>query len=150
MCVFCRLLLPFRQHIFSHIVFFICIIYTIFHVFDDCSDDVDMTGYPPLRTAPAVLETKHAIFGGRRSHSPLPPIEQLWLPLLFLSVLIYLFIYLFIFSCCFFAVFFAFSFLEHFNTFQNNKISKFTVCTGGGRVVRWCWVNCQCRGVLQF
>ena len=22
--------------------------------------------------------------------------------------------------------------------------------TGGGRVVRWCWVNFQCRGVLQF
>ena len=21
---------------------------------------------------------------------------------------------------------------------------------GGGRVVRWCWVNFQCRGVLQF
>ena len=22
--------------------------------------------------------------------------------------------------------------------------------SGGGRVVRWCWVNFQCRGVLQF
>ena len=21
---------------------------------------------------------------------------------------------------------------------------------GGGRVMRWCWVNFQCRGVLQF
>ena len=21
---------------------------------------------------------------------------------------------------------------------------------GGGRVVRWCWVNFQCRGVLSF
>ena len=21
---------------------------------------------------------------------------------------------------------------------------------GGGRVVRWCWVNFQCRGILQF
>ena len=21
-------------------------------------------------------------------------------------------------------------------------------CDGGGRVVRWCWVNFQCRGVL--
>ena len=21
---------------------------------------------------------------------------------------------------------------------------------GGGRVVRWCWLNFQCRGVLQF
>ena len=21
---------------------------------------------------------------------------------------------------------------------------------GGGRVVRWCWENVQCRGVLQF
>ena len=21
---------------------------------------------------------------------------------------------------------------------------------GGGRVVRWCWVTFQCRGVLQF
>ena len=25
-----------------------------------------------------------------------------------------------------------------------------TVGHGGGRVVRWCWVNFQCRGVLQF
>ena len=24
------------------------------------------------------------------------------------------------------------------------------IYTGGGRVVRWCWVNFQCRGVLQF
>ena len=24
------------------------------------------------------------------------------------------------------------------------------VSDGGGRVVRWCWVNFQCRGVLQF
>ena len=22
--------------------------------------------------------------------------------------------------------------------------------SGGGRVVRWCWENFQCRGVLQF
>ena len=29
---------------------------------------------------------------------------------------------------------------------------KFTAnrSLGGGRVVRWCWVNFQCRGVLQF
>ena len=26
----------------------------------------------------------------------------------------------------------------------------FTDGSGGGRVVRWCWVNFQCRGVLQF
>ena len=25
-----------------------------------------------------------------------------------------------------------------------------TLDDGGGRVVRWCWVNFQCRGVLQF
>ena len=25
-----------------------------------------------------------------------------------------------------------------------------TIRPGGGRVVRWCWVNFQCRGVLQF
>ena len=25
-----------------------------------------------------------------------------------------------------------------------------TVGQGGGRVVRWCWVNFQCRGVLQL
>ena len=24
------------------------------------------------------------------------------------------------------------------------------LCDGGGRVVRWSWVNFQCRGVLQF
>ena len=27
-------------------------------------------------------------------------------------------------------------------------LSSFSL--GGGRVVRWCWVNFQCRGVLQF
>ena len=26
----------------------------------------------------------------------------------------------------------------------------FTLIYRGGRVVRWCWVNFQCRGVLQF
>ena len=30
-------------------------------------------------------------------------------------------------------------------------VYSFTVHNiGGGRVVRWCWVNFQCRGVLQF
>ena len=24
------------------------------------------------------------------------------------------------------------------------------VLVGGGRVVRWCWVNFQCQGILQF
>ena len=24
------------------------------------------------------------------------------------------------------------------------------IVVGGGRVVRWCWVNFQCRDVLQF
>ena len=28
--------------------------------------------------------------------------------------------------------------------------SHFICCFGGGRVVRWCWVNFQCRGVLLF
>ena len=28
--------------------------------------------------------------------------------------------------------------------------SSFSLSLGGGRVVRWCWVNFQCRGVLQF
>ena len=27
---------------------------------------------------------------------------------------------------------------------------QLSVTGGGGRVVRWCWVNFQCRGVLQF
>ena len=26
----------------------------------------------------------------------------------------------------------------------------FSRLSRGGRVVRWCWVNFQCRGVLQF
>ena len=30
------------------------------------------------------------------------------------------------------------------------NISDSPLCRGGGRVVRWCWVNFQCRGVLQF
>ena len=29
----------------------------------------------------------------------------------------------------------------------SNKAPSFP---GDGRVVRWCWVNFQCRGVLQF
>ena len=29
-------------------------------------------------------------------------------------------------------------------------LRAFTCITGDGRVVRWCWVNFQCRGVLQF
>ena len=28
--------------------------------------------------------------------------------------------------------------------------TDFSFLRGGGRVVRWCWVNFQCRGVLQF
>ena len=47
---------------------------------------------------------------------------------------------LFTWSCC---------------TWQNSPaysfaFSLFTWSCGGGRVVRWCWVNFQCRGVLQF
>ena len=31
-----------------------------------------------------------------------------------------------------------------------NENTQYTICNikGGGRVVRWCWVNFQCRGVL--
>ena len=29
-------------------------------------------------------------------------------------------------------------------------LSVFSLIFGGGRVVRRCWVNFQCRGVLQF
>ena len=29
-------------------------------------------------------------------------------------------------------------------------LDSFTLPVGGGRVVRRCWVNFQCRGVLQF
>ena len=28
--------------------------------------------------------------------------------------------------------------------------SSLCIYFGGGRMVRWCWVNFQCRGVLQF
>ena len=35
----------------------------------------------------------------------------------------------------------------HFHYAHVQCMSK--LC-GGGRVVRWCWVNFQCRGVLQF
>ena len=31
---------------------------------------------------------------------------------------------------------------------QNTTIMDIPCDTGGGRVVRWCWVNFQCRGVL--
>ena len=31
-----------------------------------------------------------------------------------------------------------------------SQLSCLSSFSGGGRVVRWCWVNFQCRGVLQF
>ena len=30
------------------------------------------------------------------------------------------------------------------------NLKKSSSPEGGGREVRWCWVNFQCRGVLQF
>ena len=30
------------------------------------------------------------------------------------------------------------------------EIQTFNFLERGGRVVRWCWVNFQCRGVMQF
>ena len=36
------------------------------------------------------------------------------------------------------------------NPKSTNQHSLHTSVPGGGRVVRWCWVNFQCRGVLQF
>ena len=36
------------------------------------------------------------------------------------------------------------------NPKQPTNHPPWTVCQGGGRVVRWSWVNFQCRGVLQF
>ena len=32
--------------------------------------------------------------------------------------------------------------------FRSSMIRIYTMCKGGGRVVRWCWVNFHCRGVL--
>ena len=32
--------------------------------------------------------------------------------------------------------------------YSNIFVSSDNVTTNGGRVVRWCWVNFQCRGVL--
>ena len=39
-----------------------------------------------------------------------------------------------------------------FLSFSASRESLFIVFSqiGGGRVVRWCWINFQCRGVLQF
>ena len=37
---------------------------------------------------------------------------------------------------------------EFSSTTKNRK--KLCLIGGGGRVVRWCWLNFQCRGVLQF
>ena len=37
-----------------------------------------------------------------------------------------------------------------FQTFLNTSTRSRAVCAADGRVVRWCWVNFQCRGVLQF
>ena len=34
--------------------------------------------------------------------------------------------------------------------FQNNLTAVVLEEEGDGRVVQWCWVNFQCRGVLQF
>ena len=41
------------------------------------------------------------------------------------------------------------SFFACFLDFQARTIFPFSKLRGG-RVVRWCWVNFQCRGVLQF
>ena len=35
------------------------------------------------------------------------------------------------------------------HTFSFNRMLPLCI-KGGGRVVRWCWVPFQCRGVLQF
>ena len=37
-----------------------------------------------------------------------------------------------------------------FSIGHHTSNSKLTRTDGGGRVVRWCWVNFQCRGVLQL
>ena len=80
---FCRLLLPFRHHIFSHIMYFIYffVFYTICLSLG-CSDDVDMTDHPPPHTTSAAPETKQC-WRRWRSHIPLSPVEQPRLPLLF-------------------------------------------------------------------
>ena len=45
---------------------------------------------------------------------------------------------------------------KYFNGFSDNRSvqENFDLITSfiqrGGRVVRWCWVNFQCRDVLQF
>ena len=37
------------------------------------------------------------------------------------------------------------------NSIQTVKtLIRLRVMRGGGRVVRWCWVNFHCRGVLQL
>ena len=80
---YCRLLLPFRHHIFSHIMYFIYffVFYTICLSLG-CSDDVDMTDHPPPHTTSAAPETKQC-WRRWRSHIPLSPVEQPRLPLLF-------------------------------------------------------------------
>ena len=102
---FCRLLLPFRHHIFSHIMYF----YLLFRVYTiclslGCSDDVDMTDHPPPHTTSAAPETKQC-WRRWRSHIPLSPVEQPRLPLLFFffffltyffSYLLYRLIYVFL------------------------------------------------------
>ena len=35
-------------------------------------------------------------------------------------------------------------------SYLNYTIYPPLISAGGGRMVRWCWVNFQCRGVLQF
>ena len=48
---------------------------------------------------------------------------------------------------------------QKYIVFESALVELFTTCSmcgeeavvfEGGRVVRWCWVNFQCRGVLQF
>ena len=58
-------------------------------------------------------------------------------------------------SGCYFSLIFS-NKLPNFVLFHKCSFSlivlKYSVkvVIGGGRVVRWCWVNFQCRGVLQF
>ena len=55
-----------------------------------------------------------------------------------------------IFACDFISIYFLLVYSRFRNDFPRVALryGKMAEHTGGGRVVRWCWVNFQCRGVL--
>ena len=119
---FCRLLLPFRLHIFSHTVYFPAIY--VFFSYTIClspasSDDVDMTVRLPKRTAPASLETNQSFL----EYGAVTSLYHQTNNLGSLSFLFFFYYLLFFFFIYFFSAFLV----KHIYTIQNNCVALFAL-----------------------